>query len=334
MPTDRQLDQTISRWLEAEAPGPLPDRVLGATFERTRKVRQQGRWRALMRRMHVNRLVFALGGAAVVVVAAALALGLYVNNPSSGVGGPGIEPTPTAEASVAEPSAEPTATPEPSVAGSATPEPSAPAAGLELGPFVATGTDDPVQITVNIASSGWVPLPAFDALHKDDDGLDSPEYVGAALLAWAWPAGTGFNVYGDPCQWSTTVPETPATTPDEIAAAFAAQAASDATAPVDVTVGGFAGKAVTLHVPMAYDVPNATREEKFADCDNDVFAFYGVEGESGEARNAQGAGQVDELWILDVDGSIVILDATYSPATPNELVEELRTLAESATFGN
>ena len=53
-------------------------------------------------------------------------------------------------------------------------------------------------------------------------------------------------MYGDPCQWSTTIPETPATTPDEIAAAFAAQASTDATAPVDVTVGGFAGKAVTL----------------------------------------------------------------------------------------
>ena len=35
MATDRRLDERISRWLEAEAPGPLPDRVLRATFERT-----------------------------------------------------------------------------------------------------------------------------------------------------------------------------------------------------------------------------------------------------------------------------------------------------------
>jgi NAD(P)-dependent dehydrogenase (short-subunit alcohol dehydrogenase family) len=26
-------------------------------------------------------------------------------------------------------------------------------------------------------------------------------------------------VYGDPCHWTTTIPETPATTPDEIAEA-------------------------------------------------------------------------------------------------------------------
>ena len=38
------------------------------------------------------------------------------------------------------------------------------------------------------------------------------------------------------------------------------------------------------------------------------------------------------MWILNVDGSIVILDAGYSPATPAEDVEELQALAESATF--
>jgi hypothetical protein len=230
------------------------------------------------------------------------------------------------------PGGEPSATPEPSVAAPSV-EPSSPPDGsLPEGPFVVTGTDDPVQVTVNIASSGWFPLSEFDAVSKDDDGLDAPETVGAALLAWAWPAGTGINVYGDPCLWLTTIPETPATTPDEIAAAFAAQASTDASAPVDVTVGGFAGKAITLHVPMSYHMPNATREEKFGDCDNDAFAFYGIEGETGDARNAQGAGQVDELWILDVDGSIVILDATYGPAAPADLVEEMRTMAESATF--
>lgn len=252
-------------------------------------------------------LAMALAAAAVVVIAV-IALNLLPGSPA-----PGGEPSTTSEPTAAEPS-------------------TSAWVGLPDGPFVVTGTDDPVQVTVNIASSGWVHLPEFDALSKDDDGLDAPESVGAALLAWTWPAGTGFDVYGDPCQWSTTVPETPATTPDEFAAAFAAQASTDATAPVDVMVGGYAGKTITLHVPMAYEVPGATREEEFGDCDNDIFGFYGVEGEPEPARNAQGPGQIDELWILDVNGAIVILDAAYGPATPAELVEELRTLAQSATF--
>jgi hypothetical protein len=314
MTAPHDLDRQLQAFL-TDGPTELPDASFDAVRDRMEATRQRvfiGPWR------FPDMSKFApigLGAAAVVV---ALVLGAQLLGPPApdGAGGdPSVEPSATL-------------TPSPSVAS-----PSRPADGsLPEGPFVVTGADVPVQVTLDIASSGWYALPEFGAVSKHDDGLDSPETVGAALLAWAWPAGTGFNVYGDPCQWLTTIPETPAITPDEIAAAFAAQALTDATAPEDVTVGGFAGKAITLHVPMAFDLPNATREEKFADCDDDTFFFYGIEGETGGARNAQGAGQVDELWIMDVDGSIVILDATYGPAAPADLVEELRTLAESATF--
>ena len=312
MTASRDPDHLISAFLR-EGEEQLHDRVFDAVRAEIEQKRQRavfGPWRTPI----MNRIV-GLGLAAAAVVAAVLVGSQLLGSPSGGVGGPGDESTPTPEASVAEPS------------------PSSSAwTGIPAGPFVVTGTDVPMQITVDIASPDWVALPEFGAVSKDDDSLDAPETVGVALLGWAWPAGTGINVYGDPCHWSTTIPETPATTPDEIAAAFAAQASTDATAPVDITVGGFTGKAITLHVPMSFDLPDATREEKFADCDEDAFAFYGVEGETGHARNAQGAGQIDELWILDVEGSIVILDATYGPAAPADLVEELRTLAESATF--
>ena len=316
MSTDRDTTRIVRSWLRTDE-HESADRVLGTVLDRLDTTPQRrATWWPARRIPTVNRfLTIGLGAAAVVVL---LFLGSQLLGSPSNVGSGG-EPTATPEATTAEPTAEPSPS---SSVWTGTPE----------GPFVVTGTDDPVQVTVNIASPGWFPLLEFDALSKHDDGLDPPESVGAALLAWAWPAGTGFNVYGDPCHWTTTIPETPATTPDEIAAAFAAQASTDATAPVEVTVGGFAGQAITLHVPMSFDLPNASREEKFADCDNDVFAFYGVEGETGETRNAQGAGQIDELWILEVDGSIVILDAAYGPAVPADLVEELRTLAESATF--
>jgi hypothetical protein len=207
----------------------------------------------------MNKIV-GFGLAAVAVVAALFIGSQLLGSPTGGGQGSGATPSP-----------EPTATPEP------TPTPSAEAGVRQV---VITNTDAPVQTTVTTASSGWFPLAGLDALSKNDDSLDPPETVGAALLAWAWRAGTGFYVYGDPCQSSTTIPETPATTVDEIATALAAQASTDATAPVDVTVGGYAGKAVTLNVPMSFDLPDATREEKFADCDNDVFGFYGVEGEN------------------------------------------------------
>jgi hypothetical protein len=309
--TDRDTTRIVRSWMRTDE-HESADRVLDAVLDQLDTTPQRrARWPA-WRTPTMNKFVtFGLGAAAVVAI---LFVGAQlIGTPGGGTGG---QPTPSA---TIEPTPEPT------------PSPSA-WTGIPEGPFVVTGGDDPVQVTVDIASPGWRSIPDFDAVDKDDDGLDPPEAVGVALLAWGWPAGTGFNVYGDPCHWTTTIPETPATTPDEIAAAFAAQPLTDATAPVDVTVGGFAGKAVTLHVPMTFDIPGASREERFADCDQNTFAFYGLEGSSDNERNAQGAGQIDELWILDVNGSIVILDATHGPAAPAEVVEELRTLAESATF--
>lgn len=315
MTTSRDPDRLIRAFL-AEGDETLQDRVYDAVrshIEHTPQRAGSGAWRTTI----MNKIVgFGLVTAA--VVAAVLIGAQILGSPTSVPGGPSDDPPPSPEAS-ARPS------PESSARSSAW-------LGIPEGPFVVSGSDDPVQTTVSIASPRWYALSEFDAVGKDDDGLDPPESVGAVLLAWSWPAGTGINVYGDPCQWLTTVPETPATTPDEIAAAFAAQALTEPTPPVDITVGGYAGKAVTLTVPMSFELPDATREAKFADCDDAAFAFYGVEGETGHARNAQGAGQIDELWILDVDGSIVILDAAYSPATAVDLVEELRTLAESASF--
>jgi hypothetical protein len=315
----RDPDSLIGAFLK-EGQTELADQVYDAVRASIEQQRQRvviGPWRMPT----MNKLVpIGVASAAVVV---ALVAGMQLLPGQSGLGAvPSVEPSASAA-----PTTVPTTAPTPDATTSATPW-----AGIPAGPYVANAPDDPVQVTLDIARPDWAALPQFYGVTKADDGLDPPDTVGAALLAWVWPAGAGFNVYGDPCQWQSTIPEAPATTPDEIAAAFAGQTASEPSAPVDVTVGGFSGKAITLRVPLGYDIPDAPREERFADCDNATYAFYGIEGEDVEARNAQGAGQIDELWILDVDGSIVILDATYSPATPAELVDELRTLAESATF--
>lgn len=69
----------------------------------------------------------------------------------------------------------------------------------------------------------------------------------------------------------------------------------------------------------------------FDDCDGGPFATYGIDGDPG-ARTQQDPGQIEELWILEVDGSIVVLDAMYRTHTPAHLVEEIRSIAQSATF--
>ena len=145
------------------------------------------------------------------------------------------------------------------------------------------------------------------------------------MLLWATPLGTGYDVYGDPCQWKSTKPDSPATTADVIAAALAAQPSRDASEPVDVKLGtGYSGKKITLHVPS---------DVVFADCDEATYASYGHAGVSNPSRTHQGPGQIDELWILNVNGAVTIIDAMYRPDTPAAVIDEMRAIAESADFG-
>jgi hypothetical protein len=106
MAGNERFDDSIGRWLEETAPSRLPQRVLEATFERTRRTRQDPAWRAVLGRLHMPRFAPALGGAAVVVMAAVLALNFI---PVFGPGGP---PTPSSSAT-ASPSISPRPSPSP-----------------------------------------------------------------------------------------------------------------------------------------------------------------------------------------------------------------------------
>jgi hypothetical protein len=255
----------------------------------------------------MNKITFGLGAAAVVLIGAFLGAQLLGSPGNTGSGGPSVTPEPTA-------TAEPTATPEPT----ATQE-----ASLTEGPFLVEdegALPDSPFITVTIPSDGWRSLPEFGGLAKGEI-TDGPSQ--AVLLLWTFPVGTAVNVYGDPCEWQSTISDSPATTVDEIAAALAAQASRDASDPVDVTVGGFEGKKITLHVPD---------DAVLGSCDDGTFASYGVGDDAEPWRTHQGPGQVDEVWILNVNQAIALIHVMYGPDTPAALIDEMRTIAESATF--
>ena len=299
MTAHHDLDRQLNAFL-LDGPTSLPDSSFDAVRDRTEQTRQRvvlGPWRVPT----LNKLIpIGLGAAALVV---ALLLGSrFIGSSSPNVGGPGVDPTPTPTqaAPVAEPS-------------------SAPEGGLPEGPYVlsAPGGSGP-QITLTIPAPGWDGDPTGGTLVKNDQS-DPPD--GAALIG---PFIGEFHVYGDPCQWSTTMPETPATTVDEFVAAMTAQASRDASAPVDITVDGHAGKSVTLHVPD---------DAVFSECDQGYFGSWGSGGESTPARYHQGPGQIDELWILDMNGELIVLDAMYGAETPAEHVDELRAILGSMKFG-
>ena len=130
-------------------------------------------------------------------------------------------------------------------------------------------------------------------------------------------------VFGDPCAWSTTKPNAPATTVDELMAALAAQALRDASTPADITLDGYAGKSITLHVPDDAD---------FDRCDQDKFGSWTNGPALEPERYHQGPGQIDEIWAVDVDGELVVVDWDYYEGTPQSVIDELRSIVESIRF--
>ncbi|HUG95749.1 MAG TPA: hypothetical protein VMK30_06355 [Pleomorphomonadaceae bacterium] len=294
----RDPDRLIHAFLK-EGQTELPDQIYDSVRDRIETTRQRaviGPWRT----PDVNRYLKIGLAAAAVVVIAVIAFNLLPGSPA-----PGGEPSATPEPSVGEPSAA-----EPSTA-----------AGLPVGSTfdLAYGADQ-LRIPVTIPAPGWFGEPGSGFITKNDHP-GSPD--GAGMITFQGD----LYVYGDPCAWSTTRPDTPATTVDELVAALSAQASRDASAAVDITVDGYGGKSITLHVPddAAYSA------DEFTDCDQGYFSSWGVPGED-PARYHQGPGQIDELWILDVGGVMVVIDTAYYAGTPAEHVEEMRAIVESATF--
>ena len=161
--------------------------------------------------------------------------------------------------------------------------------GLEKGRYwIGVG-----QIRVSLAvPRGW-------DVWSSGGGIIDPRHRGH------WPSGTGIgfyqiaDVYADPCRWELGKVPSKGPSAADLAAALARQPDRAATTPTDVELDGFDGRMVRLHVPSDVD---------FSDC-------YLNEYRSWEGRFHQGAGQVDEVWILDVEGERLVIDAWWFPKT-------------------
>ncbi len=253
MNQQRDPERLIHAFL-TEGPTELADQVFDAVRDTIEQKRQRvviGPWRLPT----MNKIVPIGLGAVAVVVVFVVGTQILGSPASSGVGGaPSATPSPT-----------PSPTPEPSVA---TPSPSV-ATGLPVGSSFVLINDGGVRGTVTVPASGWSGDGGI--MTKDDSGADPPR--GAGMITFTGP----LHVFGDPCRWSTTKPGTPAKTVDELVTALSAQASRNASAPVDITVGGYAGKSITLHVPD---------DAAFSQCDQGYFGGPPASSGSGGAASA------------------------------------------------
>ena len=149
-------------------------------------------------------------------------------------------------------------------------------------------------------------------------GVVAPEGAGP-------PGGRGLGfwvvdeVFMDPCQWNRGFFD-PLVGPtvDDLTAAFKEQVGAGASSPEPVELAGYTGKEMRLQVPESIDLDR---------CWNTEFHLWTARPTGG--RYVQGPGQIDMLWILDVDGTRLVIDAGYFPATSSEDREELMDVVQS-----
>ena len=178
-----------------------------------------------------------------------------------------------------------------------------------LGPL-----DSPVELTFT-APEGWRVVDDF-AVTKETDGRE--------FFITVWDVT---HVYADPCQWEGTLEEVGPTV-DDLAAALEQQPMRDATVS-DVELDGFAGKLVTMSVPddMDYD-ESKTSSDGFVDCDDGQFMTWNNPANS-NVRGQQGPGQRDDVYILDVNGTRVEVNAAYWPDLPQADLDEIESIVQS-----
>jgi hypothetical protein len=122
------------------------------------------------------------------------------------------------------------------------------------------------------------------------------------------------QAYTHPCQWEGALPDLhPGYGVEDLADALANQALRGDAIPTDVTVDGFAGKLIELTVPLDID---------FAGCDQAEFRSW-------DDRYHQGPGQHDSVYIIDVEGVRLVIDAAYLPGTSGDDRAELQAILDS-----
>ena len=293
MSTERDLPRIVQAWLHEDA-HEYGDRVLDRVIDLLDSTPQRpASWLARRFQIMNNTFVrYGLAAAAVVVVAI---IGFQLIR-GSNQGGP-----------------TPTATPQPS----ATPEPQSPL-GLPIGSqHVLWDAPGDIKISVTIAHSLWFGDVGGGVIVKDNNPY-APS--GAGLIVFQGP----LYVYGDPCHWATTLPETPATTAAEIVAALQAQPMRGSSgAPFDTTAGGLPASVIRLTVPG---------DINFDDCDESEFRSWVGDPEADSARFHQDPGQIDMVWVVDDNGTPVVFDAGSYPGTPTAYTDEMESMVQSAVL--
>ena len=189
------------------------------------------------------------------------------------------------------------------------PIPSLPGGTVEPGRYVFTTFDPDLdasyRVSIDVAEryqglGGWAAI----KLGTDQTGVATVANIG--------------NVYADACRWDGSgLGRSAVSSTDELVAALASQKGLRVSAPTDVTLDGFAGTYVERSVPARTEI---------SDCDGGEFRVYRYTDGGWRALIPD---QVTLLWVLDVDGDSLVIEASLEPGTSAQVRTEMVEMVES-----
>jgi hypothetical protein len=167
---------------------------------------------------------------------------------------------------------------------------------LPAGTFVA-GDPFPIRVTFSVPAGWQAEIPGPYAVF-----LSKP----------LGPAAVNFSIFSDvdadPCHARGLLNPPPGPTVDDLSTALASLPGLVQAAPTEVTFGGYSGKQLTLTAPAT-----------FGQCILTADGTYEVWELPLGATNDLTPGEIDRVWILDVAGQRLVIDA---PETPNETAQD------------
>ena len=279
MSTERETTRIVRSWLD-KGVTTLPDRVLDAVLDQLPATHQRrATWWPARRFPFMNNTTVRFGIAAAAVIVLAL-LGLRFLP-----GGVGDDPRST-----------PTATPVRAQGA------------LEPGTYY---IDDPARTPVKFTftvPSGWTARADTVVLKYEDQANELGFFPDNVT-----------HVFGDACEGhdGTTLTEIGPTV-DDLVRALEEQANSDASAPADVTLGGYPAKRIEMTVPPGLDTSTC--------------AISGIQVWSDPEYTDFFAGAGGTVYIVDVDGERAVLVAGHSPGSSVADIAELDAVIGSIRF--
>lgn len=299
MSTENDVARSLRSWLREDRYEDA-DRVLDAVFDQVPATPQRGAsW--LARRFPVmNSNTFRVGIAAAVVVIAAIIGFNYVN---SNVGTDEPSPTPT-------PTANPTATPV-----AIPPLPPMGAGNIVPGRYTIAVPDSPVIAALTVgdgwSTGGWY--------------IMTPPFFPMQMSFW-----TVENVYEDLCDRESLPVPAIGPSVDDLVAALDAQANTDMSPAVDVELGGFAGKRVTM---AAAETAFTCLIDLGGGEDSESLTYFVASGSLGGVQGRElNRNSMDTLWIIDVDGHRVVIATSQADPEDTDATTAIAGVIDSIEF--